>query len=871
MRKVYNLFFYPGEVTELRALGLKGANRAWEGRAGGKGGTVSGYFDDGDKLAAAAKALDDALARGVYFTINPCKEVLLSRASNRLICPQEDTTTTDQHIKCLRWFLIDVDAKLADGSHRPKGVSASETELAACEETAKRVATWLEQEIGFARAIRAFSGNGYHLMYRLADLPNDETHRLLIKNMMAGLAAKFGDDIDVSVVNPARIWKLYGTTGRKGDSSQERPHRASYVFEGQPERLDDIPITPLEILVKLAALSPSAAPSGPGVPGSLPARKVDQGAGPSPTRRLKKGELGPLDMERYLAAHGISFNVKATQDATLYRLEKCIFNADHGMNEAAVVVPAKGAIKYQCFHDSCKSEKRTWKDARKAISGDKSIAEFCIGYNPNWQPAKEISTGILDELPIEPDLMMERWRAGLNKELPPALEIDPSEFHEKRGKRPVYVPDSLVRYVVNSFYPLRFTDDIFYQYKGGVWKVLIEGEIGKFAYHALKNRVQADWITSAIKLMKNAVHFLEKEWQENPLLLNVKNGMVDMEKKIIIPHDPDHNSRTQLPVPFEPTAQCPKWLKFLKDIFPEDDNDEKKFLLQQFFGYCLLRDCRFQKALFMYGTGSNGKDTVLHVLEAMVGSENVSYMPLADLCKTFKPAHLQNKLVNLATETNTREVLAMDIFKQIVGGGSITTERKYGQQFSFQPYCKFISAMNDMPVITDKSHGFARRIISLVFTRRFEQHEMISHFERRLFDELPGIFKWAMEGWAVLLSHDKFVIPDQVAKDTAHLITTLNPQALWMLECCEYGQELYQHKPSAYKSYRQWCNDGQNRPVSRNNFYAQVIALKPEIKETQRDGKRAFRGVRLNNDGIKCLERYKRQHGDDDDDDETEE
>jgi hypothetical protein len=236
--QIYNLFFHPGEVVELRAIGLRGKNKAWEGFAGGKGGIVSGYFNDGEKLAAAAKALDYAGARGVYFT-----------AKNRLVCPQEEATTPDMYMKCIRWFLIDLDAKLLDGTRRPKGISASEAELKVCEETARKVAAWLECEMGFAKAIRAFSENGYHLLYRLPDLPNDDEHKAIVKNATAALAEKFGqDDIDVSVANPGRIWKYYGTTGRKGDSTTERPHRKSYLFSGQPEALDDIETTSLETL-----------------------------------------------------------------------------------------------------------------------------------------------------------------------------------------------------------------------------------------------------------------------------------------------------------------------------------------------------------------------------------------------------------------------------------------------------------------------------------------------------------------------------------------------------------------------------------------------------------------------------------------------
>ena len=42
-KQVYELFFNPGEVVEIRVLGLQGKNRAWDGWASGEQGII-GYF-----------------------------------------------------------------------------------------------------------------------------------------------------------------------------------------------------------------------------------------------------------------------------------------------------------------------------------------------------------------------------------------------------------------------------------------------------------------------------------------------------------------------------------------------------------------------------------------------------------------------------------------------------------------------------------------------------------------------------------------------------------------------------------------------------------------------------------------------------------
>src|SRR4029453_6595404 len=104
--------------------------------------------------------------------------------------------------------------------------------------------------------IRAMSGNGAHALY-VVDLPNDEATTKLFAEALKALKKQFGDnavDVDESVFNPARIWKLYGTLAVKGDPTADRPHRRA-ILEHVPAEL--VP-TDLDALRALAAMAPGA-------------------------------------------------------------------------------------------------------------------------------------------------------------------------------------------------------------------------------------------------------------------------------------------------------------------------------------------------------------------------------------------------------------------------------------------------------------------------------------------------------------------------------------------------------------------------------------------------------------------------------------
>ncbi len=223
---VYILFFHPGEVTEIRSFGTNGKSKAWEGWSRG---TVFGYFDNAATFGDAAEALDKAGARGIYFTVNPCNPDFMAKAANRLRVPDDKTSLTqDKDILCLRWLLLDLDAKYAHESQ----VSASKEELKKTILLRNDIYKWITSAFGGHLPIPACSGNGAHLVYKLPDLPNNDDSKELIKKALEAIHHKFSNDdvdVDLSVFNPARIWKLYGTTARKGDQYKDRVHRCSYI------------------------------------------------------------------------------------------------------------------------------------------------------------------------------------------------------------------------------------------------------------------------------------------------------------------------------------------------------------------------------------------------------------------------------------------------------------------------------------------------------------------------------------------------------------------------------------------------------------------------------------------------------------------
>jgi hypothetical protein len=228
-RETFDYFVKTGEVIEVRALGLHGANPLW-GKDYAKG-TVAGYFDDPEKFRQAVAALDKLKHAGIYFTLQVIDPRLIARAFNRLGVLKE--TTSDRDVIFYRWLPIDLDPV------RPAGIPSSDTELAAALKLRDEIADPIQAQYKFPLSpIKAVSGNGGHLLYPIIPELPAQQYAETIKKIIQEISEKYSTpavSIDSKVFNPARIWKCYGTTARKGDAvpagpgREARPHRLSFI------------------------------------------------------------------------------------------------------------------------------------------------------------------------------------------------------------------------------------------------------------------------------------------------------------------------------------------------------------------------------------------------------------------------------------------------------------------------------------------------------------------------------------------------------------------------------------------------------------------------------------------------------------------
>ena len=372
---------------------------------------------------------------------------------------------------------------------------------------------------------------------------------------------------------------------------------------------------------------------------------------------------------------------------------------------------------------------------------------------------------------------------------------------------------------------LLFCNDIYYEYDGSVYKEVAVDYIKKLIKVKLGQKFSTFSQNEVLNSIRVEISVTSDQLNISPAL-NLKNGMFDISTGKILSHNPDYNSTIQLPVEYKEDAECPLWIETLVGIFNDKDPEERAEcinILQEFFGLCLTREVKYDKALFLLGEGRNGKSTVLYIIESIMGQSNYSAVTLEALIKPNYISEIFGKLANISIETNAKSSIYDAMFKAIVSGDTIAADRKYGHPFKFRPFCKMIFALNNMPQVSDKTDAFFKRLIILKLTRQFNEQDQDKDLKYKIVQkETAGIFLWMIKGYNRLRARGYFdttltqVETEEYRKENNSVLEFVGDECI-----VEPGQLI--SKKMLYSRYTSWCKEGGLHPLGKSKFGRQIV------------------------------------------------
>lgn len=335
----------------------------------------------------------------------------------------------------------------------------------------------------------------------------------------------------------------------------------------------------------------------------------------------------------------------------------------------------------------------------------------------------------------------------------------------------------------------------------------------------------------------------------NDHLLGVKNGVVDLRTGSFRQSDPACYITKTSRASFDKYAKCPLWNRFVLDIMGGDK--ELAQFLQRCIGYTLMGGNPEQIILILYGSGANGKSTLLRIVQLLLGTYartvesslflvsryNSSGGPREDIVR------LKGARIILTTEIGEGEILDENLVKRMTGDDTLAGRVPYGKStIEFQP--KFVPwmAANNKPIIRGDDHAIWRRIILIPFTQTFSDEKQDKRLLEKLTSELPGILNWAIEG-CLAWQQGGLQPPDVVTRATQEYRTEMDLLAEWLESNCDNGPG-WSTSASLYSDYKDWCEKNfVDRPMDIRIFGRKLASKGFERGKV--DSCRGFRGIKL--------------------------
>jgi putative DNA primase/helicase len=314
-------------------------------------------------------------------------------------------------------------------------------------------------------------------------------------------------------------------------------------------------------------------------------------------------------------------------------------------------------------------------------------------------------------------------------------------------------------------------------------------------------------------------------WDGNPMLLGCPNGIVELETGTFRPGRPEDRVTLQVGVPYDPQAECPRWLQFLEEVFG-GDADLINFVWRA-VGYSLTGSTKSQCFFLLHGKGSNGKSVLLSVLRHVLGdyAHNTSfslfdYAARHDHSQNLAQLELRHFVTASESAENCR--LNEDRLKALAGSDPISARLMRENDRTFDNTAKVWLGVNHKPRVLDDSDGFWRKARLIPFTRRFVDPEKLAadpslsldpnilpadrDLETALKAEAPGILRWAVQG-AALWACDGLREPETVRAASQAWREEADPLGDFFATRCVVTDNAKVRAGDLYAAYCEWCEE----------------------------------------------------------------
>lgn len=318
------------------------------------------------------------------------------------------------------------------------------------------------------------------------------------------------------------------------------------------------------------------------------------------------------------------------------------------------------------------------------------------------------------------------------------------EFIKSIKTKSIPLADAIVQEFTNL---VKENERLFvYKSEENIYEELSDQDLECFLYEFFKShQIEDCWKMARLSEIKKAIkannNILKVKMDSYDNLINLKNGVLNLDTMELLPHSHEHYFTSVVDVNYDKEAQnAPNFSNFIFTCFTEDDGKTDVATatnICRIGGYLLYPQNKLHKMFLFLGEGANGKSLLIDVFASFFAKKNISHLTLEDLSSdSFTRSRLLNSRLNISTEAKNSKMDAEEI-KKIISGEGITINQKFKEPINFYPKTKNIVASNTKPYFNDASFGIYRRIFIVEFKNRFVNQ---NNYEKETNPETKRIF-----------------------------------------------------------------------------------------------------------------------------------
>lgn len=414
----------------------------------------------------------------------------------------------------------------------------------------------------------------------------------------------------------------------------------------------------------------------------------------------------------------------------------------------------------------------------------------------------------------------------------------------------------LGEYFGNGRHLMRCTDSNFWCYNSRYWEPMLEDHLTKIlipyaSAHKEESETVAGIVGAALRLLKGRV-FSEGDplrFTSEPLpVFNCRNGELHYDDKgntTLKPHCPESYLRQCIDVAYVPEATCPKFKAALLEIFNKSSDSEDMYRhMMEIIGYLCQTWRRLAIILMLHGSGSNGKTSMMSIVEYLVGSNAIMADRISEIEKNiFKVGALDGKLMLIDEDVDEGTCLPDGFLKKISEQKTMSGQHKYKDSFQFVCRALPVLLANSYPSIKDLSYGIQRRMMIVPFNRKFEKHEMVlGLFEKIWGEEASGILNEAVAGFQRLRKRGQFDEPKDCLRAKNEWLVRSNILVTFVEEYCQKDGDKTQGINEFYEVFKTYCEDaGVFHRLTRGSVKNRIESMGYEIGSL--NGRTIIRGL----------------------------